>query len=175
VSAPAGEPVKQKRRRRIWPWLLTLLLLVGGGVGGWWWFDGTGPGSLRIVPTLVHLSLADAEKALARVDLRSATTEAFSETEPKGQVISADPKPGAEVSKRSSVALVVSKGQERYAVPTLTAVARGDVERLLKERSLALGTVTEDFSETVPPRHVVISQDPPPDTSVKRDTAVASS
>ena len=171
VSAPAGEPVKQKRRRRIWPWLLTLLLLVGGGVGGWWWFDGTGPGSLRIVPTLVHLSLADAEKALARVDLRSATTEAFSETEPKGQVISADPKPGAEVSKRSTVALVVSKGQERYAVPTLTAVARGDVERLLKERSLALGTVTEDFSETVA-KDVVISQDPPPDTLAKRDTPV---
>jgi serine/threonine-protein kinase len=126
---------------------------------------------LRTVPTLVHLSLADAEKALASVDLRSATTEAFSETEPKGQVISADPKPGAEVSKRSSVALVVSKGQERYAVPTLTAVARGDVERLLKERSLALGTVTEDFSETVA-KDVVISQDPTPDTLAKRDTPV---
>ena len=46
--------------------------LGADGVGGWWWFDGTGPGSLRTVPTLVHLSLADAEKALASVDLRSA-------------------------------------------------------------------------------------------------------
>jgi serine/threonine-protein kinase len=169
ADAAAG-PVAPRRRRKIWPWLVALVLL-SGAAGTWWWYDTTGPGSLRIVPTLVHLSLADAEKALSVVDLRAATTEAFSETEPAGQVISAEPQPGTEVTKRSTVALVISKGQERYAVPAVTGAARGDVERLLKERTLALGKVTEDFSETVA-KDLVISQDPPPDTSVKRDTPV---
>lgn len=169
-SPTSAQPVTRRRRRRLWGWLLAVLLIAGAS-GGWWWYDTTGPGSLRIVPTLVHLSLADAEKALSSVDLRAAPTEAFSETEPAGQIISADPVPGTEVTKRSAVALVVSKGQERYAVPTLTSAARGDVERLLKERSLTLGKVTEDFSETVA-KDVVISQDPAPDTSVKRDTPV---
>ncbi len=169
-SPTSAQPVTRRRRRRLWGWLLAVLLIAGAS-GGWWWYDTTGPGSLRIVPTLVHLSLADAEKALSSVDLRAAPTEAFSETEPAGQIISADPVPGTEVTKRTAVALVVSKGQERYAVPTLTSAARGDVERLLKERSLTLGKVTEDFSETVA-KDVVISQDPAPDTSVKRDTPV---
>ena len=166
----AAGSMAPRRRRRIWPWLVALVLLIAG-TGTWWWYDTTGPGSLRIVPTLVHLSRADAEKALSVVDLRAATADAFSETEPAGQVISAEPQPGTEVTKRSTVALVISKGQERYAVPTVAGAARGEVERLLKERSLALGKVTEDFSETVA-KDLVISQDPPPDTSVKRDTPV---
>ncbi len=168
-SAP-DVPPQPRRRRRVWPWLLTLLLLVGGA-GGWWWYDTTGPGSIRTVPALAHLAVADAEKALAAVELRPAVTEAFSETEPKGQVISADPAPGAQISKRSVVTLVVSKGQERYAVPTLANVPRGEVERLVKERTLTLGKVTEEFSETVA-KDLVISQDPAPDTQAKRDTPV---
>jgi len=104
--------------------------------------------------------------------LRASVTEAFSETEPKGQVISADPAPGALVAKRSAVTLVVSKGQERFAVPNLVNATRGDLERLLAERTLTLGAVTEEFSETVA-KDVVIRQDPAPDTQAKRDAPVA--
>ncbi len=162
---------RPRRRRRIWPWVLALLL-VAGAAGGWWWYDTTGPGAIRTVPTLVHLSLADAEKALGTAELRASVTEAFSETEPKGQVISADPAPGALVAKRSAVTLVVSKGQERFAVPNLVNATRGDLERLLAERTLTLGAVTEEFSETVA-KDVVIRQDPAPDTQAKRDAPVA--
>ena len=168
--APEGPDQIRRRRGRVWPWLLTLLLLAGGA-GGWWWYDTSGPGSIRTVPTLAHLAVADAEKALNAAELRAAVTEAFSETEPKGQVISADPSPGAQIGKRSTVTLVVSKGQERYAVPTLANVPRGEVERLLKERTLTLGKVTEEFSETVA-KDLVIRQDPAPDTQAKRDTPV---
>jgi len=170
ATDPAQAPERRRKRRRVWPWLLALVL-AAGGAGGWWWWDTTGPGSIRTVPTLVHLSLPDAQKALAAVDLRAATSEAFSETEPKDQIISADPPPGAQIGKRSTVTLVVSKGLERYAVPTLANVPRGDIERLLTERTLTLGKVTEDFSETVA-KDLVISQDPAPDTAAKRDTPV---
>ena len=124
------------------------------------------------MPALVHRSLADAQKALAAVDLRAVPSEAFSETEPKDQVISADPAPGTQIGKRSTVTLVVSKGQERYAVPALANVPRGDIERLLTERTLTLGKVTEEFSETIA-KDLVISQDPAPDTAAKRDAPVS--
>ena len=171
-AADAGPaPEHRRKRRRVWPWLLALLL-AGGCAGGWWWWDTTGPGSIRTVPILVHLSLADAQKALAAVDLRAATSEAFSETEPKDQIISADPPTGTQIGKRSTVTLVVSKGLERYAVPALANVPRGDVERLLTERTLTLGKVTEEFSETIA-KDLVISQDPAPDTAAKRDAPVS--
>ncbi len=171
LPALASGDAPTRRRRKFWPWLLALVL-VGAGAGAWWWYDTSGPGSIRTVPALVHLSLADAEKALAAVDLRSAATEAFSETEPKGQVISAEPVPGAQIGKRSTVTLVVSKGQERYAVPALANLPHGEVEKLLKDRTLTLGKVSDEFSETVA-KDLVIRQDPAPDTQAKRDTPVS--
>ena len=171
VSGP-GEPGETRRRRRVWPFLLTLLLLAGGAAGGWWWYDSTGPGSLRIVPVVVHLTEADAAKALSAVDLRADVGTAYSETEPKGQVIEAQPAAGAQVRKNSAVRVVVSLGQERYLVPKLVDAKASDVGVLLTERHLVGGPVTEEFSETVA-AGIVIRQDPAPDASVKRDTPVA--
>jgi len=164
-------PTATRRRRRRWPWVLAVLLLAGGGAGGWWWWDGLGPGSMRTVPVVAHLPLAQAQAALGAVELHDGVTEVYSETEPKGQVIGSDPAAGAEVHKRTGVALQVSKGPERYAVPQLVGVARPDVDKLLTDRNLKLGTATDAFSETVPAGQV-ISQDPVLDTSVKRDTPV---
>ena len=163
-AAPAG--------RRRWPWVLVLFALLAGGAGGWWWYDSTGPGSQRVVPPLVHLAVADAEKALAAVDLRADQTQAYSETEPRGQVMDSTPPAAAQVRKHSSVTLVVSQGPERYAVPKLVDAKQADVAAALTDRHLALGTVTEEFSETVA-AGIVLRQDPAPDTSVKRDTKVA--
>ncbi len=171
ASTPATSMTTVRRGRRRWPWVLALLLLVGGA-GGWLWWDSFGPGSVRLVPTLAHQPLADAQRVLAGLDLKAAPTEAYSETEPSGQVIASEPGAGAQVHKNTSVALQVSKGPERYGVPALTGVPRADVERLLAERHLVLGAVTEAFDETVP-AGTVVSQDQPPETSVKPGTAVA--
>ncbi len=163
---------KRSRRRGILVTLLVLALVAGGGAGGWWWYDTNGPGSLRVVPSLQHLSRADAESALARVDLQASVTEAFDETEPHDQVIQADAAPGTELHKRSTVALVVSKGPERFLVPTVTGQPRTEVERLLADRSLTLGKVEEAFHDTIA-AGVVISQEPAKDASVKRGTSVS--
>lgn len=168
VSGPGGP----RRRRRVWPFLLTLILLAGGAAGGWWWYDSTGPGSQRIVPVVVHLTESDATKALSAVDLRADVGTAYSETEPKGQVIEAQPAAGVQLRKNSAVRVVVSLGQERYLVPKLVDAKASDVGVLLTERHLVGGPVTEEFSETVA-AGIVIRQDPAPDASVKRDTPVA--
>ena len=167
-----AEPHEGPTRRRRWPWVLLILALVAGGAGGWLWYDSTGPGAQRIVPPLVHLAAGDAEKALAAVDLRADQTLAYSETEPRGQVMDSTPPAAAQIRKHSSVTLVVSQGPERYAVPKLVERPQAEVAAALADRHLILGPVTEEFSETVA-AGIVLRQDPAPDASVKRDTTVA--
>jgi serine/threonine-protein kinase len=167
VTAPPG----RRERRRRWPWavLLSVLLVLAAGGGAWWLT--MGPGSRTVVPTLSQLSRTDALASLERASLRSEVTDSFDEVVPAGIVISQDPKPGAEVSKLSSVALTVSKGQERYAAPSLVGGPADAAGSTLEQSNLKLGTRTDAFSETVAVG-TVISQDPPPGTSLRRDTVV---
>lgn len=170
TTAPttALAPTKRRRRGPILAALLAVLLLAGGG---WYWYDTWGPRSQRTVPQLAGLARADAERALAAQDLRADVGTAYDEAVAKDTVISAAPAPGSEVRKRSSVALTVSLGPERYAVPALVGGPRSDADAKLAERRLALGKVEEAFSETAA-AGVVISQDPAADSPQKRDIPV---
>ncbi len=96
------------------------------------------------------------------------TTEEFSEVKAKGVVLRVEPSAGSELGKQSTVRLVVSKGQERYAVPNLVG-AQGSTTSgsALSPLTLRLGEQSQAWSETVP-TGVVISQDPAPSESVKR-------
>lgn len=166
-TAPSPAP---PRRRRLGLWVTVLLVLALGG-GTAWWFTG-GPGSVTTVPSYAGLTLDEAVTTLAASSLRTTSTEAFSETVPKGQVISGEPGKGAEVPKQTVVELVVSKGPERYSVPTLTGTKASVAASALARLNLGLGKTTEDWSETVP-AGVVLSQAPEPGTSVKRGATVA--
>ncbi|PID96309.1 MAG: serine/threonine protein kinase [Actinomycetales bacterium] len=158
----------ERRRKWLWPLVSVLAVVIGGGA---FWFTFLGPGSARTVPPLKHLLLADAEAALDQVGLSATVTEDFSETEPVGQVVDSAPTSGTEVRRGDAITLVVSKGPERYAVPQLDGKTRADAEQSLAQQKLAVGTVAEEYSEDVPDG-TVISQDPPADTRVKRDTTV---
>ena len=156
-------------RRRRWPWaLLALLLLGGGGVG---WYTLFGPGSMTIVPAVIGSLSADAEQTLTKSELRPAVQEVFSETKPKGVVLDANPKPGDEVSKNSTVTLSVSKGPERYAVPALVGKAQTEAAPLLQATKLTLGKTTKAYSETVAAGKI-LSTDPKPGNQLKKGTAV---
>jgi len=170
-GAATGEAGAATRRRR-WPWavLVSVLLLLGVGGGGAWWVT-MGPGSRTVVPTVAQLSRAAALSSLERSHLRSTVSESFDEGVPSGVVLAQDPVPGSEVSKLSSVALTVSKGQERYAAPGLVSSAADAAAATLQTAGLQLGTRTDAFSETVA-AGTVISQDPAPGTSLKRNTVV---
>jgi len=164
-AAPSGRP---RRRRRRWPWLLAVLLLVAGGTGGWWFT--AGPGGTTKVPATVSHSLADATWAIQQASLRLESSEAFSEGVPKGQVISMRPEAGTEVAKQSLVALVVSKGPERYEVPKLVGTKAADIAGVLGPLTLK-SQAKEAWSETVA-KGVVISQQPEQGTQVKRGAVV---
>jgi serine/threonine-protein kinase len=169
-TSPAASSSAPRRRRRRGVWVALLLVLALGG-GTAWWFTG-GPGSVTTVPTYAGLTLDEAATTLAASSLRTTSTEAFSETVPKGQVISGEPGKGAEVPKQTVVELVVSKGPERYTVPKLAGTKASGATSALTTLNLGLGKTTEDWSETVP-AGVVLSQAPEAGTSVKRGTTVA--
>ncbi len=169
LSTPAAASAPQRRRRRgLWV-ALVLVLALGGATA--WWFTG-GPGSITTVPAYTGMTLEDATKALTASSLRAESSDAFSETVPKGQVISGEPQKGAQVPKQTAVQLVVSLGPERYSVPKLVGTKAVDATAALTPLNLGMGKTTEEWSETVP-AGVVVSQTPEAGTSVKRGTPVA--
>jgi serine/threonine-protein kinase len=173
-AGEAGEPpapdrsTQRRRRRPVWV-LIGLLLALGMGAG--WWFL-LGPGATAVVPKVVTLSEQDAQEALSTNHLTAAVTYTFDEAVAKGVVITAEPPAGTTVHRGDSVTIVVSKGLERYAVPTLTNTAFVDAKSALAKVNLALGTTTEVFDEVVA-KGVIVAQDPPAGSPLKRGSAVS--
>ena len=157
-------------RGRNWPLLALALFLVAAAAALWFFL--AGPGSSTTVPRLSGLTMQVAQRALTKAHLSSKVVRSFDETTRAGVVLAADPAAGKEVGRGSIVVLTVSQGQERYAVPKLVGRTQTDAEQHLTDAKLAVGKVTQAFSETVP-QGQVISTSPAADTSVKRATLVA--
>jgi beta-lactam-binding protein with PASTA domain len=75
------------------------------------------------------------------------------------------------VKKAGVVTLVISQGPERFAAPDLTNLTPKQAQALLEEQSLNLGTPRLEYSDTVAEGRV-ISQDPVPETAMRRDAVV---
>ncbi|WP_181009958.1 Stk1 family PASTA domain-containing Ser/Thr kinase [Ornithinimicrobium sufpigmenti] len=169
VQAPPPPP---RRRGGAGRWLLALLLvalLAGGGYGFWWLTEG--PGVHSAMPAVVELSEEDARSALDARQLDAVVTYAYSEDVPDGTVISADREPGTNLRHGTDVTLVVSQGQERYAVPPLTGLTLESAQAALESANLALGEQSREHDE-VEPEGRVLRSDPesgellPPDGEV---------
>lgn len=145
------------RRRRRWPWVLVVLsaLLLGLTV----WTFTQGPLTPTPVPVVANKTVAEAHAALDKVGLAHKDRQAFSEDVAAGVVISSEPGAGTTIWKSASVDLIVSKGPERYGVPTLEGVEITQALEALKNARLSSGTQSQQFSETVP-EGTVISSDP---------------
>ena len=156
-----------KPKGRKWaPLLLILALLVGGGT----WYQFTG--SYEVVPPVSSLTVDEATVILAPLELGVEVVEEFSEDIPAGVVIRTDPASGENARKGSPVTLIVSKGQERYLIPSdLTGQDPKDATSALEALTLVISATNEVFDELIPVGKVV-STDPVGGTSVKRETPV---
>lgn len=144
--AEHGEPAARSRRkrRRRWPTVLVLLLLASG-IGAIAWQSTVG--SHSDVPQIIGMPVADAEQALKNASLRMTTTQAWSKSVPEGDVIDAQPTPGMSVEHDTVVTLVVSKGPERYAVPSIVGLTATDAKTALAAVKLQLGATTTLYDE----------------------------
>ena len=157
-----------RRRRRWWPVLVAAALVAALSA----WFFLLGPGATATVPSVQGRTQAEAVAAVRDAALDPTVSEAFSEKVPAGVVVSTDPAGSSSVGRGSDVALVVSKGPERYAVPPVVGMTVAEATARIKDVNLKLGKVTKAYDEKVPEGQVV-SAKPRPGASLKKGTAVA--
>jgi serine/threonine-protein kinase len=157
---------KRVRRNR----KVALILAIALGVGGWWTL--VGPGSRVVVPSTVGGSYEEAVGSFTPLGLTAVILEKrFDEEIAKGRIIESVPPGGGKVDAGGSVELIISKGPERYTVPTITGLTPEAAQVTITKFPLTVGTITEVFNSEIP-KGFVISTSPTSGSSVKRDTQV---
>ena len=159
--------VSKRVRRNRW---IAAGLAVLLGVITWWVL--IGPGASVKFPSVVGATTEQANSTLTALGLKTVTVEErFDEDIAKGRVISTDPFAGDAIAPGGTVNLVVSKGAERYTIPTLLKLTPEAAVNLLSKSPLKVGEITEVFNASIP-KGFVISSNPAQGTKVKRDTVV---
>ncbi len=125
-----------------------------------------------LVPDLRGLSWSLARSIIGGRGLElGAFSWQYSDTVPIDIVISQSPVGDELVQPGSRVDLVVSKGVEPVGVPDVVGLEQAEAGSALTAATLAIGVVTEAYSDTVPTGRV-ISQDPAAGSSALPGTAV---
>ena len=169
-AAQAASPPKKSARAAAWIALVVLLLVVAVPGGRWWWTE-YGPGSYLTMPETTGRTLTDVQADLDALGLRTQVEEEFSDDVDTGSVTRSDPEGGSSVHKRAEVQLYVSKGVDMKTVPEVTGKSQDEAQRSLTDAGLAVGAVTDAYSEDVP-QGQVISQSVAAGTSLAHDSAV---
>jgi serine/threonine-protein kinase len=127
------------------------------------------------VPDLVGQTASYAESKLEESELRGdRQPDAYSDTVSSGSIISQDPVAGTEIERDSTVKYVVSKGSEPpgdVIVPNLEGMTQSEAQSSLNGEGLVLGSVSEDYSDTVPAGRV-ISQSPAAGQTISEGSTV---
>ena len=154
-----------RRNRKV-----ALLLAIALGVGGWYTL--VGPGSRIVVPSTVGGTYDEAVSALSPLGLTTVVVEKrFDEDIVAGKIIESVPPGGGRVDAGGRVALVISKGPERYTVPSLVGLTPKAAQSAITRNPLIVGTTTEVFSTKIP-KGFVVTSNPKPGTNLKRDSVV---
>jgi beta-lactam-binding protein with PASTA domain len=175
AGASGGEVSRAEadRRRRVrWLWALFAALLVILAVIAVVLVESLDKTQHVTVPSVVGQTVANATQTLHSENLSvHATSSQVSNSTPKGEVISTDPKAGAKVAKNSGVDLVVSAG---------TAVTKVTVPSVVGQQFTAAGEALTNAGLSFKPKYVtsnkppgqVIAQDPAGGTSTASTTVV---
>jgi len=112
---------------------LVVVLAMAAAAGGWY----LGVGRFTTTPDVRGETRAEAQAMIEAAGLSfEVDATAFSDEVPEGAVISTDPAPDARILKGDEVSAVVSKGEERYAVPQVIDMTVDEAEAALGERRL---------------------------------------
>jgi len=167
VQVRERRKVSKRVRRNRW---IAAGLAVLLGITTWWVL--IGPGASVKFPSVVGATTEQANSTLTALGLKTTTVEErFDEDIAKGRVISTDPFAGDSIAPGGTVKLVVSKGAERYTIPSLLKLTPEAAVNLLAKSPLTVGEITEVFNANIP-KGFVISSNPAQGTKVKRDTVV---
>jgi serine/threonine-protein kinase len=157
---------KRVRRNRY----IAVGLAIALGIFGWYVL--VGPGSKVVVPSIVGATQEEALSALSPLGLTLVVSEKrFDEEISDGQIIESDPAGGDRVDAGGQVKAVISKGAERYLIPSLVGLTPEAAVNLLAKSPIKVGDLTEVFNDQTP-KGFVISSSPVAGKKVKRDAVV---
>jgi eukaryotic-like serine/threonine-protein kinase len=149
--------------------IVVLILALVLGVAGW--YVGAGPGSKVPTPNVLGKTKAEALILLQHKGLHAKAEDVFSETVPAGRVAASNPAPGKAVSKNGTVVVDVSKGPERYPVPSIVGKKTADAESAIASSHLAVGQIQTMYDDKVA-KGYVMSSDPATGTQLAPGTRV---
>lgn len=160
------EPKRRSMRMRVVVALLSLLV-VGGGAAWTALFM-----NQVTVPDVQGLTSTRAVSILHDHDLEASIDRNFSESVPIGTVINSAPGADAKTRKGSTVVLSVSKGKERYIIPSrLIGTDPNEASTVLATLTLTVSDTLQTYSDQVALGKVVRTV-PSIGSQVRRATAI---
>ncbi len=149
LPSPSAIPLQQRRqrtRRRGAVSLVVLLLITAMvGVGAWYFLAGR----FTTTPDFDNLTQDKAAALAAQNGLGLTWAQEFSETVGVGKVTRTDPAAGDRVLRGGTVTAYLSKGPERYAVPSLVGRDRDAATQALTDAHLEVGKVKDVYDESM--------------------------
>lgn len=129
---------------------------------------------MGVVPDVVGMVADEAETTLKVAGYEVVVDDEYDEEVEQGKVISQTPEANKEAAKKSTVTIVVSKGEEVKVVkvPDLKKMSISEAETALTAVKLKLGTVTQEYSDTVK-EGKIISQSIQAGTEIKEGEKVS--
>jgi beta-lactam-binding protein with PASTA domain/serine/threonine protein kinase len=151
------KPSRPRRSRRGSLLLgVALAIALAAGLGAYWF----GWARYTATPGVIGLTQKVAVVRLEHAGLHVRVGDpAYSEAVPKGHVLSTDPDPGARVLDHGTVAVTISLGKERYAVPKVARMTVDQAQDALLGQHLAYGRSVLRYNETAP-KGMVLDSNP---------------
>lgn len=163
--------VVEKKRGRVWPWVLIALAVVAVAAFAVYFYAAQG-GQEVSVPDVTGMTVPQATVALADAGLELGTvTEKANADVPAGQIVSQDPQAGTTLEEGSRVDVVVAVAPQGVEVPDVTGSSVSKAKSDLEAVGLTW-RVTEVHDDEVP-KDVVIAQSPQAGTRVDEGAEVA--
>ncbi|WP_344878295.1 Stk1 family PASTA domain-containing Ser/Thr kinase [Zhihengliuella alba] len=170
AQVPTARLERNTRGRGVvWAVIVLLLAAILGTAG---WFFGAGPGAPVVIPSLQGQPADRAARELAALGVEAAQRRVYYEELDNGLVVGTEPEARTTIRRFQGVELIVSRGPDLFAVPNLRGRTAEDAERLLADAQLAVGELTEEYSESIAAGEIV-SQSVTPDKQVRRGTEVS--
>jgi eukaryotic-like serine/threonine-protein kinase len=162
-----------RRRRPVWPWVLSILLLLAAGAAAWFAYtkiqDQLNENKPVVVPQVAGMTESLAVNKIRDAGLVPQVGREFSDSVEKGTVIDQSPDAGEKLQRQGSVEISVSKGKETVTVPSVIGKSRDDAISTLINAGLDPKAFAVASSRPV---DTVTGQDPPSGKVVEKGSRV---